>query len=206
MEVANNNKKQAVFSKIIAFIEALKAFENNYDKKLNINKLFSLMSVPVNDRKVYIDILLEFQEIFHKILKDYELNIIEKDGCTYLKTKKTHFIKNRLENNISHKKENFTEKMELSKSDLVFWNDFIYSFKNVRRGKGFDLSHNTSEICKTLGFLKQKYPCLFFSNGNGLVYPSKFGVELGSKINSYIKVNHDFKQIFLYGCKISIKK
>jgi hypothetical protein len=206
LETSGNEKTQELFSKLFSCIKALKAFENKYDKKLNLDKLFTLLQIPVKKRKIYVNLILRFQELFHTVLKEYEVKEIQQDGISYLKTRKADIKKEYSRSQTNHLKKLVPKEIVLSKSQIIFWNDIIYSFKNVRRGKGFNLVHDTSEICAKLKELRNKHPYLFFSNGNELVYPSKFGIELGSKINSYIKANRDFHQISLSGSKILIKK
>ncbi|TXT65429.1 MAG: hypothetical protein BAJALOKI1v1_430020 [Promethearchaeota archaeon] len=197
-----------VFSKIFSCIDALQAFKDKYDKKLNLDKLFSLLHIPIQERKLYIQLILKFQDLFQDVLNGFELKHIQSQKGSYLKTSK---VKNE-----SNKKNQFFQdsaislkiphEIYLTKGEANFWNDFIYAFKHVRRGKGFDINKESLETCNIIGKLRKKHPYLFFSNGNELVYPTKFGMELGSKITCYIKVNRQFDEILIDNVRVIIKK
>jgi len=206
LDNTGNKKVQEIFSKLFSCIKALKAFENKYNKKLNLDKLFALLQIPTKERKLYVELILNFQELFHTVLRGYEVKVIEANNCSYIKSQKRNNLKKYNERETNNLGDSLPEEIILTKTETILWNDIIYLFKNVRRGKGFHLSHDTSEMNVSLKKLKDEHPYLIFSNGNGLVYPSKFGMELGSKINSYIKANRDINEINLLGCKISIKE
>lgn len=210
MKNTESKQEKDTLRKLLSCITAIKAFKDRFDKKLNLRKLFTLLHVPIGERDRYIRIFLEFQDLFQSVLSGYELKVIKKADESYLKPQKIEKTKkprvNYHKNGNNNKKKDIPDKIILNKSDAIFWNDIIYSFKNVRRGKGFNLHQNTTELAKSLKELRATHPYLFFSNGNGLVYPSKLGLELGSKINGYIKVNRDFGELFLLGSEIIIKK
>jgi hypothetical protein len=74
-------------------------------------------------------------------------------------------------------------------------NDIVYTFKFVKRGKGFDIAKNCSALISNLKKVKSEHPYLFESHGNGAIYPSKLGLKLGELIISYNKSNKDIKTI-----------
>ena len=73
--------------------------------------------------------------------------------------------------------------------------DIIYTFKNLRGGKGFDLTKNKNTMIKNLSELQEIYPFLFRINGNDLVYPSEIGLKLGDLILSYNKLNKQVSEV-----------
>jgi len=78
---------------------------------------------------------------------------------------------------------------------LKLFNDIIYVFKFVKRGKGFDIYQNGSELLVNLKQLKVEHPYLFESKGNGIIYPSELGLNLGELIISYNKSNREIKKL-----------
>jgi hypothetical protein len=191
-------------------ITALKAFEGKYDKKLNLGKLFRLLHIPVKEQERYLHILLEFQELFHTVLDGHLIKPVENNDTLYLKlytrdTSPEHSPSHK-KNETQDKKETIPDEIVLDKTKAILWNDVIYSFRNVRRGKGFNLDDDSSKVAQSLKALREHHPYLFFSNGNGLVYPSKLGTELGAKINGYIKANRELEEILVAGCRVIIQQ
>lgn len=80
--------------------------------------------------------------------------------------------------------------VRLTKDEVLTWNDIIYSFIHIRRGKGFDPLDTSSELLESVQHFYYAYPFLFIVGDNGNLYPSKTGFTLGKKFNTYLKTNH----------------
>ena len=60
-------------------------------------------------------------------------------------------------------------------------------FKFVKRGKGFNVEANCTELLSNIKELWNYHPYFFEKHESGLMYPSKFGLKLGELILSYNK-------------------
>mgnify|MGYP006278778437 CR=1 FL=1 len=91
------------------------------------------------------------------------------------------------------------------KNELLVWNDIIYTFRHIRRGKGFDPLDTSSELAQTIQEYYYKYPYLFIVGENGNLYPSRLGFELGRKLQAYIKTNRVPKKLNVFDFEIIIE-
>ncbi|MFX1500387.1 MAG: hypothetical protein ACFFDH_05415 [Promethearchaeota archaeon] len=180
------------FQKFILLMEKimtiLKKFEDNYDKKLNFSKMLEFLNIPKRYTDQIIEFLLETQYIFENTFRAYRFKKMDKDKSRYL---------------ISEKK--IPQKISLTQDQLKLLSDLIYTFKKIKRGRGFDLSEENSKFHANMKLLFQNHPYLFETNGNGLIYPSSFGQKLGELIISYSMANKEVKKVYIDNYKIKVK-
>ena len=72
----------------------------------------------------------------------------------------------------------------------------------MKRGKGFDVHTNGTDLLKNVKELCDFYPYCFQEQKNGLIYPSEFGLKLGEIILSYKKSNKKIEKIEIGDTKI----
>lgn len=176
-------------------INYLAEFENHYGKKFNVSKLAKLLRLSNAEISEIISLLLNFQEIFDSVFKNYKLKKMRAGNQLYLISKKKKGIKPEIPDIVS-----------ISTSHLKLFNDIIYVFKFVKRGKGFDVYQSGSELLVNLKKLKAEHPYLFESKGNGLIYPSELGLKLGELIISYNKSNKEIKKLTVNNCTFIVEK
>ena len=82
-----------------------------------------------------------------------------------------------------------SEVISLKISDYESLSDIIYLFKNIRKGKGFEINADpaNSLIQKILN-LFERHP-YFFRKLNGFAYPSELGYKLGVEALSFKRSN-----------------
>ena len=170
-----DNKNRKFVSVIIRVVKILEKFTNNYGKRLNFTKLARYLNLNTSEMDELIGIILQFQELFINTFDKYRMKKEIKDNQIFLIT-----LPKKLNLSIPNK-------IKLSIDDFNLLSDIIYIFKNVKRGKGFDITANGSELLNNIKELWNYYPYLFEVNENGLIYPSKFGLKLGELILSYKK-------------------
>lgn len=170
-----DNKNRKFVSVIIRVVKILEKFTNNYGKRLNFTKLARYLNLNTSEMDEIIGIILQFQELFINTFDKYRMKKEIKDNQIFLIT-----LPKKLNLSIPNK-------IKLSIDDFNLLSDIIYIFKNVKRGKGFDITANGSELLSNIKELWNYYPYLFEVNENGLMYPSEFGLKLGELILSYKK-------------------
>lgn len=192
------NKEQ--FRKILRvlnqIVDYLGKFEDHYDKKFNFSKLAQLLNIPNSEVDKIIYLLLNFQEKFESVFKKYQLQKYRANNHVYLITERKH----EYENN------EIPDTITISPSHIALLNDIIYVFKHIKRGKGFDLIRNGSELLGKVKQLKEIHPYLFESKGNGMVYPSELGLKLGEVIISYNKSNKTLEKITIDNHTIAVMR
>ncbi|MFX0139454.1 MAG: hypothetical protein ACFFDN_37785 [Candidatus Hodarchaeota archaeon] len=163
-----------------------------------MSKLARLLALSNGEIDQILSLLLSFQEIFIGVFKNYHLKKVRTGNQLYL---------------VCIKKEGTTSKeieipkiVRFSTSQLKLFNDIIYVFKFVKRGKGFNVSKNCSDLLTNIRRLKTQHPYLFTSHEDGIIYPSEFGLKLGELIISYNKSNKQFKELTVDNCIIEVLK
>jgi len=164
-------------------LDVLSKFAENYDKKLNFSKFASYLKLNSSEVEEIIFLLLNFQELYENTFRHYSLKKKINNSQVYLITEK------------SRKLNGIPNKIRMSQSHINQFNDIIYFFKHVKRGKGFDVQTNGTDLLKNVKELCDFYPYCFQEQQNGLVYPSKFGLKLGELLLSYKKSNKNIKKI-----------
>ncbi|MBD3215222.1 MAG: hypothetical protein GF311_21625 [Candidatus Lokiarchaeota archaeon] len=200
----NTRKNTSISVEILlTIIEILRKLGGKPNKKISITKMCDKLHIPVQDRKKYIQVLFECQDLFLDIYKSHSIILKKERNKLYFTEKIPSYPKTYIERSSPH--ENVPNQIELSQVDLSVLNDLIFLFTNVRRGKGFNLGDTDSDLMKGLKQLRREHPYLFFSNGHGLVYPTEFTIDLTQKVRSYLKCNRSFETLQIKDCKI-IKK
>ncbi|MHA1756561.1 MAG: hypothetical protein ACTSVV_07320 [Promethearchaeota archaeon] len=172
--------------KLHGILDVLEKFKYNEDKKLNFNKLANSLEIPSNLLPKIAHLLVRFQEVFNS-LEEYELELDNQGNIYYFSLMK---------NTVPVKNENFfppSKTIVLTEDEANILNDMIYSFKNIRRGAGFDLSSQTKN--ERILQLFDKHPYFFFKNGNDLYYPSQLVLSLGQKLLMYKKSRRPFHEL-----------
>jgi len=197
----NNHYNKAQFRKFLQIanqiIDILGEFGGNYDKKLNFSKLASLLKIPHSEIDDIIYLLLNFQEKVEKIFRNYYLKKKRENNQVYL------IVERKEADNLNEL--NIPKMIEIGAFQLKLFNDIIYAFKFVKRGKGFDIVKNGSELLTKVKQLRNEHPYLFESRGNGVIYPSQFGLKLGELIISYNKSNKTLDRITFDNHLIEVK-
>jgi len=177
----SSSKKTLQFRKVCQImdqiIKILNQFQDKYSKKFNFSKLVQYLNIPESESYELLNLIFSFQNLFEGTFKKYQIRSKKEGSIIYL---------------IAERKNEYLTPttVQLSNSHAEFFNDLIYTFKSINRGKGFDIkSTNDVEFLNNIEQIRSKHPYLFQPNGNGLIYPSKVGLDLGNLIISYNKSN-----------------
>ena len=170
------NDRNSKFGRNITRVaKILEKFADNYEKRFNFTKLAQHLNLNPLEIDELIKLILIFQDLFIGTFSAYIIKKRIIDNQLFLITepkKPTHSI---------------PAKIKLSMSNFNLLSDITYMFKFVKRGKGFDIKANGSELLSNIKELCNFYPYFFEVNENGLIYPSEFGLKLGELILSYKK-------------------
>ncbi|MHA1526908.1 MAG: hypothetical protein ACTSQD_07745 [Promethearchaeota archaeon] len=198
MSISSDESSEKVYNfgillkKLHQILIALGEFKNQYKKKLNFNKLIKYLKIPNSEIEDIIHLILTFQSEFDRVFREHKLKKTILNGQIYLMTEKKPPVH----------KENIIiipETVRIPKKYSKIWSDIIYLFKNIQKGKGFDLEQD-SQVIKNLKNIRLEYPYLLLKNGNNLTYPTEIGLELGNLIHTYNKNNKPLKKIKLRNC------
>jgi hypothetical protein len=194
--ITNSNQKKN-FDEVIRLLNqilnALGEFKNNYNKKFNFSKLVRYLNIPESHIDNLVSLILNFQEKFNNTFNQYYLKKKIIDKQLYFITEQNIENSSKNENLINQK----TQEIHIQRAQSKLFSDFIYTFKHVKRGKGFDLECNGNELLKNLRILSKVHPYLFRQNGEDLTYPSEIGLKLGEKILSFDKCKKKITNIEL---------
>lgn len=192
------NKEQ--FRKVLRvlnqIVDYLEKFEYHYEKKFNFSKLIELLNIPKSEVDEIVSLFLNIQDIFENVFNKYRLKKYRAGNQIYLTAEKK----------VECETHQVPEIITISPSHIKLLNDIIYMFKHVKKGKGFDIVRNGSELLAKVKDLKEAHPYLFESWGNGVVYPSKLGLELGEIVISYNKSNKDLDTVQINNHTIKVVK
>jgi hypothetical protein len=192
----NKEQFQKVLKVINQIVDYLAGFENHYDRKFNFSKLVKLLKIPHSQTDDIIYLLLNFQEKFENVFKKYKIRKFPANNQVYLITERKD----------EYKEIEAPPTIEISSSHIELLNDIIYIFKHVKRGNGFDIVKNGSELLTKVKELRDTHPYLFETKGNGVVYPSELGLKLGELIISYNKSNQKIQTISIGNHKFVVSK
>ncbi len=167
---------------ITQILDILGKYSDNYEKKLNFTRLMQHLKIPTSEIDEFVSLILHFQETFEHVFKEYRIKKKRQNSQVFLT----------VENKIKDKTPRI---IKILSSHLNLFNDIVYTFKFVKRGKGFDTSKNDSELLTNLKELKIKHPYLFDPHENGVIYPSELGLKFGELIISYNKSNRKIKNM-----------
>jgi len=173
-------------------LDVLSKFAKNYNKRLNFSKFANYLNLSPAEVEEIISLLLNFQELYENTFKQYSLRKKIENSQVYLTIEK------------SEKLNNIPIKIRMSQSHINQFNDIIYYFKYVKRGKGFDVQSNGTDLLKNVKELCDYYPYCFQEQKNRLIYPSEFGLKLGELLLSYKKSNKKIEKIDVEETQISV--
>jgi len=178
--------------KFSQIVEILEKYKGQYDKKLNFTELVRRLKIPICEVDEIISFILKFQFIFKDIFQEYKLKKQRRNNIVYLIAERMF-------------RDDIPQTVEILQSYIKLINDIVYTFKFVKRGQGFDITKNGSDLISNLKKVKSEHPYLFESHGNGAIYPSKIGLKLGELIISYNKSNKEVKTIQIDNYTFHIK-
>lgn len=173
-------------------LEILSKFAKNYDKKLNFSKFASYFKLNPSEIEKIISLLLSFQELYENTFRQYLLRKKINNNQVYLVTEK------------SQRLGIIPKKIRMTQSHINQFNDIIYYFEKVKRGKGFDVQTNSTDLLKNVKELCDFYPYCFQKQKTGLIYPSEFGLKLGELVTSYKKSNKKIEKIEIEDTQIIV--
>lgn len=192
------NKEQ--FHKVLKvlnqIVDYLGKFEKYYDRNFNFSKLVKLLRIPQSQTDDIIHLLLNFQEKFENVFTKYKIR-------RYLMNNQAYLI---AEKKVKSEVIDAPLIIEISSSHIELLNDIIYIFKHIKRGNGFDIVKNGSELLAKVKKLRDTHPYLFETKGNGIVYPSELGLKLGELIISYNKSNKKIQTVNIGNHKFVVSK
>ena len=96
------------------------------------------------------------------------------------------------------------KKIRITKGECNLLSDIIYLFKFVKKGKGFDVDTNGTDLLSNIKELCDYYPFLF-QRQNGFLYPSEFGLKLGELLLSYKKSNKTIDMLQVADCEVRVE-
>lgn len=173
-------------------IDVLSKFSSNYEKRLNFEKLTQYLKLSSSEADATLSFILDFQDLFTQTLKGYILQKKIVNNQLYVTIEK--------ENSLSH----IPKKITMSKFHLNLLSDIIYLFKFVKKGTGFDVATNGTDLLSNMKGLCDYYPFLFQLQ-KGLLYPSEFGLKLGELLLSYKKSNKALDLLQLDDCEVRVE-
>jgi len=174
-------------------VDALGAFKHRYDRKFNISELSKYLKIPNADINDLISLILNFQEKYETVFNNYHLKKKIMNNKVYLIAERNSEQQLDSAENVPKTPNIITMKRDHAK----LLSDITYIFQYVKRGKAFDLNSSDSTLLKNLKIMKDTHPYLFYYNGNGLIYPSEIGLQLGNLIHSYNKSNKKIKNLVI---------
>lgn len=183
--------KKGTISILLQIIEVLNKFSSNFEKRLNFEKLASHLKLTSSEADDFLSLIISFQDLFNNILNGYTIQKKIVKNQIYLILEK--------KNNLSH----IPKKIIMSETHLNLLNDIIYLFKFVKKGSGFDVATNGTDLLHNIKELCEFYPFLF-QHHNGLLYPSEFGLKLGELLLSYKKSSKTVEFLQLDDCEVRV--
>jgi hypothetical protein len=173
-------------------MKILEKFSHNYKKRLNFTKLAGFLKITPSEGDILIGLLFNFQELFSTTFKDYVITKKIIDNQQFLLTEP------------KSQNQTIPIKIKLSLKECNRLSDIMYLFKFVKRGKGFDVKANGTELLGNIKELWEYHPYLFNYNENGLMYPSEFGLKLGEILLSYTKSGKKLESLSIDDHKIMV--
>ena len=173
--------------KLHKILDILKQFNEHPNSNFNFSKLEDVLGLLPKEGEELLNLIFQFQELFHSKLNEYVLYKKRKNTNLYLALKAKSQIKDgdNLEAN----------EINLTKAESNLLSDIIYYFQHIKIGRGFDVSYNNSDLIQKVRSLKGAHPYFFEHRGNGLIYPTKLAVDLGIQILSYQRGNKPITEL-----------
>ncbi len=173
------------WNKFIDFIR--ENLPNNEVKSFNLNDLSEKLGLTKSELKFLFTIFIYACDYSNKYLNKINIKIL-KDTIYFTYS------------------ENHIKKISLSIKDYKDLSDIIYLFKNIQKGRGFEINSNSNipVITKIQGLYRQ-YPFMF-KKLNGYIFPSEIGYKLGIAALSFKRINQIPKTLDVLNYKFKIKK
>ncbi|MFX1572793.1 MAG: hypothetical protein ACFFB0_08590 [Promethearchaeota archaeon] len=162
-------------------LDILSRFKNNYNKKFNITKFAQYLQVSSTDINELISLIVEYQNMFHTIFKDYKLLRKREGNQLYM------IVQKQIKEPII---------IKFTSTQIKVLNDIYYWFKVVHKGKGFNILQS-SPLTQKLNILLETHPLLFIIAQNNLVYLSDIGQKIGDMLISYNKSNKAISEFII---------
>lgn len=182
--------------KLYKILDILKQFNKHPNSNFNFSKLEDVLGLLPKEGGDLLNLIFQFQELFHSKLNGYVLYKKRKNKNLYLALKAKSQIKDGDNLNVNE--------INITKTESNLLSDIIYYFQHIKIGKGFDVSYNNSELIQKVKSLKGTHPYFFEHRGNGLIYPTKLAVDLGVQILSYQRGNKPITELNINDNKILI--
>lgn len=184
------------FQKLHKILNILEQFTEHPNSNFNFSKLEEVLGLLPKEGEELLNLIFQFQDLFHSKLKGYILYKKRKNTNLYLTLKAKSQVKDgdKLD----------TNEINITKAESNLLSDIIYYFQHIKIGKGFDVSYNNSELIQKVKSLKGTHPYFFEHRGNGLIYPTKLAVDLGVQILSYQRGNKPIRELNVNDNKILI--
>ena len=182
---AQFSKFLQLFNQILYILED---FEDDYEKILNFTKLGKFLNIPDAYITDLASLILKTENIFKNVFKGHHLKKRKRNNILYL---------------IAEKK--IPSEIIFTSAQINLFSDLIYTFRYLKRGKGFKVSQNGTELLSNFNSLKFEHPYLFEKKDNGLIYPTSFGMDLGDLIISYNKGNKKINELTMDNYRIFVR-
>ena len=166
-------------------ITILEEFKTNRNRRLNFSKLGEYLRLKASEVEEILKLVLSFQELFETVFNVCSLKKKIVNNQIYLRTEQFERCV-------------IPQKIRMTKNNLDLLNDIIYCFKFVKKGGGFDVKNNGSELLQNVKNLYEYHPYLF-QQKIGLLYPSELGLKLGELILSFKKNSKHLKKLEIDG-------
>ena len=151
--------------------EILAECKNYRGKKLNFSKLMDYLNVPKTESDGIVLLILKFQHLF----RDLQFQVKKIDG-------KYYFLPNE---SIETAKDKI--KIMFRKEQVAILCDAVYVFQQLNKGKGFNLHAKRDKFSRDIEALREDHPYFFETRGNGFIFVSEMGIEVGNLCLSHLK-------------------
>jgi len=182
---------------LLHIIYALEKFKDFPNSQFNFSKLISNLGLLPKEGELLLDIIFRCQNLLYTHLNGYLLHKKRKNTTIYLTLRN----KSTLESPESFE----SKEININNEHSNLLSDIIYYFQHVKIGKGFDLNCSGSELIHKVKDLKRIHPYFFEHRGNGLLYPTKLAIDLGTHILLYKRGNKPIRRICLLNYKVTIQ-
>lgn len=181
---------------LLHLIQVLAQFKDHADCHFNFSKLCHGLRLLPKEGEELLEIVFQFQNLFLSSLEGHCLRKNRKNTTLYLVLES--YSK---ETNLNTE----SNEIYITSEHINVLSDTIYYFQHINIGKGFDLNHSGSELMPKVRILYNIHPYLFEHRENGLIYPSKLAIDLGTQILAYSRGNKPLARLELSNYRILIQ-
>ena len=185
MDISPNQIKQ--------IIRILKQFNTNQHRRLNLEKVSTILNIPQERLMEILGIILECQELFTKILERKELKFFHINGVAYLELQQSDKDKSMKDpDNI----------IFLSQEEIDLISDATFVYRKIN-GNGFK-THFTNGLEKKIIEIVKYHP-YFFKRVNSHLIPSELCLALGDVVLQYKKIHKKLDEIQIEDTFVKVK-